>query len=91
MHNPNRRTFIVQTIGLCAALAATRSALAALPLVDENDATAKTLGYRARVERRRRKVPEIPERPALRQLPLLQERKRRRRHLPDVRRQVGRG
>ncbi|KVE23119.1 High potential iron-sulfur protein [Burkholderia vietnamiensis] len=48
MHNPNRRTFIIQTIGLCAALAATRCALAALPLVDENDATAKPLGYRAR-------------------------------------------
>ena len=44
----SRRTFIVNTLGLCAALAASRTALAAAPLVDENDAAAKTLGYRAR-------------------------------------------
>jgi len=46
-HSTSRRTFIVNTIGLCAALAAGRTAYAAPPLVDENDATAKTLGYRA--------------------------------------------
>ncbi|RQS08898.1 high-potential iron-sulfur protein [Burkholderia sp. Bp8998] len=48
MHTTTRRTFIVRTIGLCAALAAARPALAAPPLVDENDAAAKALGYRAR-------------------------------------------
>ncbi|QTD94952.1 high-potential iron-sulfur protein [Burkholderia anthina] len=47
-HPTSRRTFIVNTLGLCAALAASRAALAAPPLVDENDAAAKTLGYRAR-------------------------------------------
>jgi hypothetical protein len=45
-HSTSRRTFIVNTIGLCAALAAGRTAYAAPPLVDENDAAAKTLGYR---------------------------------------------
>ncbi|EGD02511.1 high potential iron-sulfur protein [Burkholderia sp. TJI49] len=43
-----RRTFIVRTIGLCATLAAARTALAAPPVVDEADASAKTLGYRAK-------------------------------------------
>ncbi|MBR8313289.1 high-potential iron-sulfur protein [Burkholderia dolosa] len=47
-HRRTRRTFIVRTLGLCAALAAARTASAAPPLVDENDAAAKTLGYRAR-------------------------------------------
>ncbi|AYY57591.1 high-potential iron-sulfur protein [Burkholderia multivorans] len=46
-YSTTRRTFIVQTLGLCAALAAARTATAAPPLVDENDATAKSLGYRA--------------------------------------------
>ncbi|WP_431824429.1 high-potential iron-sulfur protein [Burkholderia sp. F1] len=44
----NRRTFIIQTAGLCAALATGTRAFAAAPLVDENDAAAKTLGYRAK-------------------------------------------
>ncbi|MCA7932536.1 high-potential iron-sulfur protein [Burkholderia cepacia] len=48
MISRTRRTFIVQTAGLCAALAAGAGAFAAAPLVDENDAAAKTLGYRAK-------------------------------------------
>ncbi|RQS66894.1 High potential iron-sulfur protein [Burkholderia sp. Bp8963] len=48
MISRNRRTFIIQTAGLCATLAAGTRAFAAAPLVDENDATAKTLGYRAK-------------------------------------------
>lgn len=47
MKNANRRTFIVQSIGMCAALAAARSALAAPPLLAESDPAAKALGYRA--------------------------------------------
>lgn len=47
MTDPTRRTFIVHSIGLCAALATARSALAAPPLVDEADPAAKNLGYRA--------------------------------------------
>ncbi|WP_233344271.1 high-potential iron-sulfur protein [Burkholderia cepacia] len=48
MISRTRRTFIVQTAGLCAALAAGTGAFAAAPLVDENDSAAKTLGYRAK-------------------------------------------
>ncbi|KVC89302.1 High potential iron-sulfur protein [Burkholderia ubonensis] len=48
MISRNRRTFIIHTAGLCAALATGTRAFAAAPLVDENDATAKTLGYRAK-------------------------------------------
>jgi hypothetical protein len=43
-----RRTFMIRTIGLCAALAAAQGAQAAAPLVDENDPAAKGLGYRAK-------------------------------------------
>ncbi|WP_179401137.1 high-potential iron-sulfur protein [Burkholderia guangdongensis] len=42
-----RRTFMIRTVGLCAALAALQDARAAAPLVDENDPTAKGFGYRA--------------------------------------------
>ncbi|AOK20433.1 High potential iron-sulfur protein [Burkholderia cepacia] len=48
MISRTRRTFIVQAAGLCAALAAGTGAFAAALLVDENDAAAKTLGYRAK-------------------------------------------
>lgn len=52
MAHQNRRTFILQAACLCAglgsALATTRSALAAAPLVDENDPAAKALGYHAK-------------------------------------------
>ncbi|CAG9259597.1 high-potential iron-sulfur protein [Paraburkholderia unamae] len=44
----NRRTFILQAAGLCAALATTGSAFAAPAAVDESDATAKSLGYRVK-------------------------------------------
>ena len=44
MISRTRRTFIVQTAGLCAALAAGTGAFAAAPLVDENDAAATTPG-----------------------------------------------
>ena len=44
----NRRTFILHAAGLCAALATGGRALAAPSLVDENDATARSLGYRAK-------------------------------------------
>ncbi|KVC47907.1 High potential iron-sulfur protein [Burkholderia ubonensis] len=48
MISRHRRTFLVRTAGLCAALATGTRTFAAAPLVDENDATAKTLGYRAK-------------------------------------------
>ncbi|WP_175780315.1 high-potential iron-sulfur protein [Burkholderia cenocepacia] len=48
MISRHRRTFFVQAAGLCAALAAGTRAFAAAPPVDENDAAAKTLGYRAK-------------------------------------------
>jgi len=48
MISRNRRTFMIQTAGLCAALAAGTRAFAAASPVDENDAAAKTLGYRAK-------------------------------------------
>ncbi|HTR09079.1 MAG TPA: high-potential iron-sulfur protein [Paraburkholderia sp.] len=44
----NRRTFILHAAGLCAALTTAGRALAAPPLVDESDTTAKSLGYRAK-------------------------------------------
>ncbi|WP_321945616.1 high-potential iron-sulfur protein [Paraburkholderia sp. J10-1] len=44
----NRRLFILHAAGLCAALATAGRALAAPVLVDENDTTAKSLGYRAK-------------------------------------------
>ncbi|MEM5318127.1 high-potential iron-sulfur protein [Paraburkholderia sp. JHI869] len=44
----NRRTFILHAAGLCAALATAGRAFAAPGLVDENDANAKSLGYRAK-------------------------------------------
>jgi len=48
MNTRNRRTFILHAAGLCAALATAGRALAASALVDENEATAKSLGYRAK-------------------------------------------
>ncbi|MEX3947610.1 high-potential iron-sulfur protein [Paraburkholderia sp. EG287B] len=48
MISRNRRTFILHTAGLCAALATAGRALAGPALVDENDTTAKSLGYRAK-------------------------------------------
>ncbi|MBN3844753.1 high-potential iron-sulfur protein [Burkholderia sp. Ac-20349] len=48
MTSPNRRTFLVHAASLCATLAAGTRAFAAAPPVDENDAAAKTLGYRAK-------------------------------------------
>ncbi|MCC8391495.1 high-potential iron-sulfur protein [Paraburkholderia sp. MMS20-SJTR3] len=48
MISRNRRTFLLQAAGLCAALASAGEALAAAPLVDESDPTAASLGYRAK-------------------------------------------
>ncbi|MCC8401593.1 high-potential iron-sulfur protein [Paraburkholderia sp. MMS20-SJTN17] len=48
MVSHTRRHFILQAAGLCAALASADVAFAAPPLVDENDATASLLGYRAK-------------------------------------------
>ncbi|MGF6633681.1 high-potential iron-sulfur protein [Paraburkholderia sp. MM6662-R1] len=48
MVSHNRRHFILQAAGLCAALASAELALAAPPAVDENDAAASSLGYRAK-------------------------------------------
>ncbi|MCG5078640.1 high-potential iron-sulfur protein [Paraburkholderia tagetis] len=43
-----RRTFMIHTVGLCAALAVAQRAQAGAPSVDENDPAAKGLGYRAK-------------------------------------------
>ncbi|MFX1676401.1 high-potential iron-sulfur protein [Paraburkholderia sp. A2WS-5] len=43
-----RRTFMIHTVGLCAALAVAQRAQAGAPPVDENDPAAKGLGYRAK-------------------------------------------
>lgn len=43
-----RRTFMIRTAGLCAALAVAQGVKAAPPLVDENDPAAAGLGYRAK-------------------------------------------
>ncbi|MCP3715497.1 high-potential iron-sulfur protein [Paraburkholderia sp. CNPSo 3281] len=43
----NRRTFILNAAGLCATLAIAGRSLAAPALVDDNDTTAKSLGYRS--------------------------------------------
>ncbi|TAM05265.1 MAG: High potential iron-sulfur protein [Paraburkholderia sp.] len=42
-----RRVFMIQSIGVCASLAIAQGAKADVPLVDENDAAAKGLGYHA--------------------------------------------
>ena len=48
MISRNRRTFILHTASLCTALATAGPAFAGPGLVDENDTTAKSLGYRAK-------------------------------------------
>ncbi|OLL31328.1 High potential iron-sulfur protein [Burkholderia sp. SRS-W-2-2016] len=48
MISRNRRTFLLQAAGLCAAFASAGDALAAAPLVDESDPAAASLGYRAK-------------------------------------------
>ncbi|WP_233870402.1 high-potential iron-sulfur protein [Paraburkholderia adhaesiva] len=48
MFSSNRRTFIIHAASLCAALATADRAFATAPLVDENDAAVKPLGYRAK-------------------------------------------
>lgn len=47
MNNPARRIFLLRSATACSALALLQApALAAAPMVDENDPQAKTLGYR---------------------------------------------
>lgn len=48
MISKSRRTFMVQTAGMCAALAVTQGAQAADPLVDEKSEQAKNYGYHSK-------------------------------------------